>query len=385
VIGRPPLEAFDHRPRTRVVFGMGSLARLGDLGRELGFRRALIVAHRGLLTAGHVERAAAALRAASIAASTFHDFDSNPDTAMVEAGRRQAEAEGVDSLVGLGGGSSMDCAKGINFVLSGGGEMRDYRGYGLARQSLRPMIGVPTTAGTGSEAQSYALISDAVTHEKMACGDPGAAFRAAILDPELTLSQPRWVTATAGYDALSHAVESYVSTAAGPLSRMYAREAWRLLEGGLERVLDAPGDLEARGAMLLGAHLAGAAIEASMLGAAHACANPLTARYGTIHGQAVSLMLPAVVRFNATVAGEAYGELLWLAGRDPGGHPAEAMAERLRSLAARAELAPRLAAAGVSRDHLPALAAEAATQWTGRFNPRPFDEEAALALYDASY
>ena len=130
---------------------------------------------------------------------------------MVEAGRAIAQAAGVDSLVAIGGGSSLDCAKGINFLLAGGGTMRDYRGYGKARGTLLPSIGIPTTAGTGSEAQSYAIISDADTHAKMACGDPGIAFRIAILDPALTVSQPRGVTAVAGYDALSHAVESYVT------------------------------------------------------------------------------------------------------------------------------------------------------------------------------
>ena len=196
---------------------------------------------------------------------------------MVEAGRVFASTRGVDSIVGLGGGSSLDCAKGINFVLTNGGSMRDYWGFGKASRPMLPMIAIPTTAGTGSEAQSYALISDAVTHVKMACGDPKAAFRAAILDPLLTRSQPREVTATAGYDAISHAVESYVTTRRNTASSVgFAREAWRLLAANFERVLRDPGDLEARGAMLLGAHFAGIAIENSMLGATHACANPLT-------------------------------------------------------------------------------------------------------------
>jgi alcohol dehydrogenase class IV len=156
--------------------------------------------------------------------------------------------------------------------------MRDYRGYGKARGTLLPSIGIPTTAGTGSEAQSYAIISDAETHAKMACGDPGIAFRVAILDPALTVSQPRAVTAIAGYDALSHAVESYVTLKATPISELFAREAWRLLSSHYERVLQAPDDRPARGAMLLGAHYAGVAIEQSMLGATHACANPLTSR-----------------------------------------------------------------------------------------------------------
>ena len=171
---------------------------------------------------GYLAQAIALLTEAGIAAYAFHDFSPNPDTEMVEGGRIVAAADGIDSLVALGGGSSLDCAKGINFVLTNGGVMRDYWGFGKAARPMLPMIAIPTTAGTGSEAQSYALISDADTHVKMACGDPKAAFRAAILDPLLTRSQPRDVTATAGYDAISHAVESYVTTGERRLPRLRA-------------------------------------------------------------------------------------------------------------------------------------------------------------------
>src|SRR2546422_7593703 len=155
---------FDFFTRTRVVFAEGGLTRLGELARELGFARTLIVADRGLVAAGYVNRVAAALEAAAIEPFFFHDFDSNPDTRMVEAGRVHAASSGVDSLVAIGGGSSLDCAKGINFVLTNGATMRDYRGFGKATRPMLPAIGVPTTAGTGSEAQSYAIISDAETH-----------------------------------------------------------------------------------------------------------------------------------------------------------------------------------------------------------------------------
>src|SRR5829696_10292010 len=231
------MRGFDFQPRTRVIFGAGSLARLGEEARALGLRRALLVADHGLVEAGHVERASRLLEAAGVSVWRFHDFEANPDAAMVERGRAFAAPLGVDSIVGLGGGSSLDCAKGINFLLTNGGRMQDYRGYGKATNPMLPMIAIPTTAGTGSEAQSYALISDERTHAKMACGDAGAAFRVALLDPELTLSAPDGVTAAAGFDALAHAVESYVSTGRNPLSETFAREAWRLLEGSYERVL----------------------------------------------------------------------------------------------------------------------------------------------------
>jgi alcohol dehydrogenase YqhD (iron-dependent ADH family) len=208
----------------------------------------------------------------------------NPDTAMIEAGASFAASQRIDSFVALGGGSSLDCAKGINLFVTNGGRMREYHGYGKAQRPTLPMIGIPTTAGTGSEAQTYALISDAATHEKLACGDPKIAFRIALLDPALTISQPLSVTATSGFDAIAHAVETFVTTKRNPLSESFSRQAWKLLEGNYERVLNNAKDIEARGAMQLGAFFAGMAIENSMLGATHACANPLTTHYGTTHG-----------------------------------------------------------------------------------------------------
>ena len=382
------LRPFDFRPRTAVVFGTGTLARLDEFAREQRFTRTLLVADRGLVSAGHVDRAVRLLEGAGISVTSFHDIDANPDTRMVEAGRAVAASARVDSVVALGGGSSLDCAKGINFVLTGGGSIGDYRGFGKATQPMLPAIGIPTTAGTGSEAQSYAILSDAETHIKMACGDPQAAFRVAILDPELTVTQPRTVTAIAGFDALSHAVESYVTTKRTVLSDLFARDAWRLLAAHYERVLEAPGDLDARAAMLIGAHEAGVAIEQSMLGAAHACANPLTARYGTTHGVAVAMMLPHVVRWNRASVGDRYAELLTASGTNPSGAREAAalkLADRLVTLARSGGLPASLGDLGVSRNELPALAAKAAAQWTGTFNPRPFDEAAALTLYEHAY
>jgi alcohol dehydrogenase len=291
----------------------------------------------------------------------------------------------VDSLVALGGGSSLDCAKGINFVLTNGGTMRDYWGHGKASRPMLPMIGVPTTAGTGSDAQSTAIISDAVTHVKMDCADPKAAFRIALLDPVVTVSQPRTLTAIAGYDALSHAVESYVTSSHSDISDLFAREAWRLLEPNYQRVLGEPNDLAARGAMLLGAHEAGIAIEQSMLGATHACANPLTAHYGTTHGVAIAVMLPHVVRWNAAHVGDRYAALERLSGLNGGNEPGARLAERLEQLARAGGLPATLGELGVPRNDLSVLAADAAKQRTGTFNPRPFDAAAALALYQRAY
>ena len=376
---------FDFHPRTRTVFGNGVIARLGELAKELSVRRTLLVADRGLVDSGHVAEAVAPLRAVGIEVVEFHDFDVNPDTRRIEAGAAFAATLQIDSLIALGGGSSLDCAKGINFLITNGGRMRDYHGYGKASVPLLPMIGIPTTAGTGSEAQTYALISDAGTHEKLACGDPTAAFRIAVLDPVLTISQPQSVTATSGFDAIAHSVETFVTTKRNPLSESFSREAWRLLEANYERVLTQPNDLQARGAMQLGAFLAGMAIENSMLGATHACANPITAHYGTTHGAAIALLLPSVVRWNGVVAGERYGELLSISTVGDNSNAAERLASRLEQLAVAGGLHCSLRDAGINSGDLSMLADEAAEQWTGRFNPRPFDVRGALEVYQCAF
>lgn len=382
------MRSFDFQPRTRVIFGAGVIDRLGDLARELNFKRTLLVADHGLVASGHVDEAVTPLENAGVEVFRFHDFESNPDTRMVEAGTRFVSSFNIDSIIGLGGGSSLDCAKGINFLLTNGGRMSDYRGYGLATKPMLPMVAIPTTAGTGSEGQTYALISDAETHVKMACGDPKAAFRVALLDPALTVSQPQSITATSGFDAIAHAVETYVTTKRNPLSELFSREAWRLLEPNYERVLSQPNNLEARGAMQLGAFYAGVAIENSMLGATHACANPLTARFGTAHGAAIAMLLPSVVRWNESVAADDYARLLsWssVAGKRNDLSPTEALARRLEELAEAGGLRQQLRTTGVKETEIMELASEAAEQWTGTFNPRPFNKEGAIEVYQCVY
>jgi alcohol dehydrogenase len=375
------MNPFDFHARTRVIFGPGTVADLGQLARGLGFDRTLLVADAGMVQAGCVGAATRALETSGIHVFPFHEFGQNPDSAMVEAGRAFAAQLSVDSVIGLGGGSSLDCAKGINFLLTNGGSMADYRGYGRASTPLLPMIGVPTTAGTGSEAQSYAVISDAATHMKMACGDPSAAVKIAILDPELTLTAPTTVTAMAGYDAIAHAVETWVTTRRTPLSDTFSQRAWDLLSAAFERVVQQPSDSDARASMMIGSHFAGMAIEQSMLGAAHACANPLTARFDLPHGLALSILLPHVVRWNAPVVSDRYAALIGSRGVDP----AEQLAMILERFARAGGLGGRLRDRGVTVDALADLASQAAEQWTGTFNPRPFNAAGALEIYRAAW
>ncbi len=449
-----------HSP-VRVVFGEGTLAKLGALAIDEGATRVLLVTDPGIVRAGHVQRALDSLREAGAEVTLFDGVCENPTTREVEAGLHIARELAIDFIVGLGGGSSMDCAKGINFLLTNGGRMHDYWGVGKATQPMRPMICIPTTAGTGSEAQSFALITDPDTHQKMACGDKKALARVAILDPELIATVPPGVAAATGIDAVAHAIETAGCRKRTAISRELSVAAWRLLNGAFAwEQTEGPrgrgaegssgqGDLETgkngpdgagafedagtlnsgtlnsggeaartpspskgegwgegdrprtdaetsestlarvRASMLLGAHLAGAAIEASMLGAAHACANPLTARFDITHGIAVGLMLPHVIRFNAETGENPYADLC--DGNPTDGSTgdrianAEALAQRVESMLATNGLPRRLRDIGIPVESLGSLAQMAADQWTAQFNPRKVDSEALLDTYQAAY
>ncbi len=372
--------AFDYQPRTRIVAGPDLLEQVGVLARELGKSRALLVTDRGIVAAGHAGRAVGFIAAAGLQVEVFDQVRENPTTVDVGLCLSAARAAKADILIGLGGGSSMDTAKGCNFLLTNGGEMKDYWGVGKATKPMLPLIAIPTTSGTGSECQSAALIADNETHQKMACLDPKAAAAVALLDPLLTVSQPARVTACTGLDALAHALETAVTRKRTPISAIYAREAFCLCAGSLARVLTEPEDVAARARMQLGAAFAGIAIENSMLGAAHSAANPLTAHHGVVHGQAVGLALPGIIRFNAeqSEARAAYTDLAQAAGLGS----FEGLIWRVEELLERAGLHAPLRQFGVTRYSLPALATEAAHQWTAQFNPRPIGPAEFERLYE---
>jgi len=367
------------------------MERVGELAVELGGRRVLLVTDPGLVKAGHAARVKESLMKVGLWVSLFDRTKENPTTKCVDDCVAVAAAERIDLLVGLGGGSSMDTAKGCNFIFTNGGRMQDYWGVGKAKKPMLPLIAIPTTAGTGSECQSAALIADEQTHQKMACLDPKALARVAILDPALTVSQPSSVSACTGIDAIAHAVETAVTTKRNPLSQMFSREAFRLCVSSLPQVLKHPEDLEARGRMLLGAAYAGSAIENSMLGAAHSAANPLTAHYNIVHGQAVGMMLPSVLRFNAQnpEALSAYAELtsgpeLATAKTDLN-TSLKALLARLESLLNLAGFPRSLSDCGVEPAKIRLLATEAAKQWTANFNPRRIAEDDFVSLYEAAF
>jgi alcohol dehydrogenase len=379
----------DSVTRPRIIAGVGCLTRLGELAREIGGTRVLLVTDQGIVAAGHAARVQQALEAVGITVSLYDRVRENPTTVDVDACLAVAKKANVDLIIGLGGGSAMDTAKGCNFLLTNGGKMRDYWHTKSATKPFLPFIAIPTTAGTGSECQSYALIADEETHQKMACGDSKVVARVALLDPTLTVTQPRHVTACTGLDAIGHAVETLVTSKRNAVSHRFAREAFALLNANLPVVLTQADHLAARGAMQLGATYAGLAIENSMLGAAHACANPLTAQFGVVHGQAVATMLPIVVRYNANdpAAAILYAEMAVHAGLSAPGNvhvAVDALVQRLNELLNITGLPNNLTASGVTDADIDALAENAATQWTGTFNPRVVKVPEFRELYRAA-
>lgn len=386
-----------HRvPTTRLEFGVASLGRLPAIAREVigdavGDRapRVFLVTDRGVLAAGHAPRARDLLAADGFTVEVFAQTHENPDADDVAACRTALGDFDPDLFIALGGGSSIDTAKGCAFVLAGGGTMHDYQGYGKARGTLRPLVAVPTTAGTGSEVQSFALIGrGGGSHAKMACGDAQAAPRVALLDPALTLTMPTFVTVCTGLDTLVHAVETAVTTARNEQSGACSQHAFELVNRHFPRVIEGPEDLEARTGMMLAAAQAGFAIEGSMLGAAHSMANPLTAHHDIPHGLAVGLMLPGVMRFNR-VDSRASGLYAGLA-RSTGVCGAVGEGDAVDALIARVDdlvevalraIGSERALAAVAAGEVGGLAEEAAGQWTAQFNPRPIGRDDFEQLY----
>jgi alcohol dehydrogenase class IV len=387
----PGMPAFDFAYRPRIIFGVGSSARAGELAAAHQATRVLLVTDAGVAEAGHADAVAAALRDHGMAVQLFTGVHANPALRDVSACAAVARRHDPDLILGLGGGSALDVAKGTAMVCAEGIPIAGRPGMTVSDRPHLPVIAMPTTAGTGSECQPHAVIADDETHVKVAFATSRSLPGMAVLDPALTLTQPRAVTADSGFDAIVHAVEVWVTRPRTQLSSLFAGEAFSLLTGNLPTVLADPGDLDARGGMQLGAAWAGLGIAHSMLGAAHAAGNPLTARYGISHGAAVASMLPAVIGFNSRDdrVRARYAALAARAGLTAGEHdPAErdrglvaALLARLRALWSLTGHPAGLAGFGVRAGDIGGLAAEAAEQRTGTFNPRPVNASVFRELY----
>jgi len=374
-----------------VQFGAGRLASLGDLVRGQIGARVLLVTDPGLLKTGIVARAQAALAAAEAAVELFHDVAADPPEAVILAATAQARAAGVQGVIGLGGGSSLDVAKLVAVLALGQEALPGMYGIGNVKGPRLPLILVPTTAGTGSEVTPISIVTTG-ENQKMGVVSPVILPDVALLDPELTLGLPPHITAATGIDAMVHAIEAYASASANnnPLSRHLAVQALQLLGGALLTAVREGGNIEARSAMLLGSMLAGQAFANSPVAAVHALAYPLGGHFHIPHGLSNALVLPHVLRFNCVVAPQAYAELAPFVFPDlaslQGQERAQAFCARLAGLSADCGLPQTLRAMDIPRDILPTLASDAMkqTRLLGN-NPRPVTEADALAIYTAAY
>jgi alcohol dehydrogenase class IV len=363
-----------------VIAGAGTAARLAD---HLPAGPVLFVTDAALLGLGLPRAALAALRRAGHDIVIFDRVEADPSAATVLACAEAGRAGEVTSVVGFGGGSPMDVAKLAAYLLGSGDALDDIYGVGLAKGPRLPLALVPTTAGTGSEATPIAIVTVGETEKKGVVSDP-LIPDVACLDPGLTTGLPRHVTAATGIDAMVHAIEATTSARLkNPLSDALAREALRLLAGNLRQACEVPEDLEARGAMLLGSHLAGVAFANAPVGGVHALAYPLGGLFHVPHGHSNALMLTHVLRHNLPGAAPLYAGLCSAIGASGG---AEGFIVALEDMMRATGLPLQLRAMGIAQDQLPLLAAEAMKQQRLLINnPVPIAQADALGLYQQAW
>lgn len=384
------MSAFTFETTPRIVCEQGGAARLGELCAGLGATRVFIVTDRGLRDAGVLEPALAGLQSAGLAAVVFSDVLADPPEASVMTAVAAAQQARADAVIGFGGGSSMDTAKLVALLARTASPLESIYGIGLAKGPRLPLVQVPTTAGTGSEVTPIAIVTTP-SAEKKGVVSPVLYPDIALLDSQLTLKLPARVTAMTGVDAMVHAIEAFTTRhKKNPISDALALRALRLLYSHLPRVLAAPGDADAREAMLLGSLLAGMAFANAPVGAVHALAYPLGGQFHVPHGLSNSLVLAPVLRFNLAAAAPAYAEL----GRTIGAAaPADAdetaalrFVDAMATLVATMPYEQTLREVGVAEADLPTLADDALkVQRLLVNNPRDVARADALALYREAY
>jgi alcohol dehydrogenase len=374
-----------------VLVGPDTSTQLGDLAAAMGIQRALIVTDPGIIKFGLLDGAVANLKANNIELSIYSDVVADPPESVVMDAVSSAQAFGCDGVIGFGGGSSMDVAKLLAVLIKGEQQLADIYGVDQISGGRLPLIQVPTTAGTGSEATMVSIIT---TGETTKAGVVSRTLLAdkVILDAKLTLGLPPAVTAATGIDAMVHAIEAYTSKRLkNPLSDMLAREALRLMANNISTAVKQGDNLQAREAMLLGAMLAGQAFANAPVAAVHALAYPLGGNYHIPHGLSNSLVLPHVLRFNAPAAAELYAELapIILPDRELPSDPlevSELLAEHFLQLAADLGLQTQLSQMNIAESDLPKLAEEAMLQQRLLINnPRELSFDDALSIYQQAF
>lgn len=385
------MHAFTFNTTPSIVFEPGAARRLGTVARRLG-PSVLFVTDPGLRRLGLCEPALASLSDAGATVTVFDAVEADPSLATVMNAVEAGRSAGVTGVAGFGGGSSLDVAKLAALLIGSGEDIDGAWGVGNAKGPRLSLALVPTTAGTGSEVTPVSIITVGA-EEKRGVSSPIILPDIAVLDPELTLGLPPAITAATGVDAMVHAIEAYASKNANnnPLSKMLARQALRLLGANIERAVFEGGDLEARGAMLLGSMLAGQAFANSPVAAVHALAYPIGGTFHVPHGLSNALVLPHVLRFNAPDAAHLYAEIAadafpHLAEEEGSQGRCAAFIEELSGLSRKLGMQTRLREVSIGEEHLAKMAADAMKQQRLLVNnPREVTEADALAIYRAAW
>jgi alcohol dehydrogenase class IV len=331
----PASAPFTITPPGVIEFGAGAISRLPDAVAALHRKRAFLVTDPGIRAAGILGRVEQILDAGLIECVAFADVEANPSIATIDSAAALVREFGDAVVVAVGGGSSMDAAKGIALAATNGGSAGDFDFAGGGLAAGLPVVAVPTTAGTGAETNGFGVIEDTATHRKVYIGDGSVSPRVSILDPELTLGLPAPVTAATGVDALVHAIESLTSRGRNGVSEAYAHQAARLIHAWLPTAVADGGNIDARAQMLLGSHLSGLALSISGLGLVHGIAHAVTAHTGAVHGIALSAVLTAVMEFNLATSTAEYAQLaVDLGVASPAAAEAEAALSAVRAVEA---------------------------------------------------
>lgn len=339
-------------------FGAGQAMRLAEDVRSLGSSRAFVVLDPGIVKAGLAERPLDALRQAGISVDTFADVEPNPRDTTIGTGADRLKAFGADVVIGFGGGSAMDAAKGMALLATNGGSIRDYDGIDKVGIDPVPIIAVPTTAGTGSEVTANAAITNTDSHYKMSVRSPRIIPCRAVVDPQLLASLPRFIAATSGIDALVHAIEGYLSLRSNVISDFFAREAIRLISTHLRPFVANPSNIEAAAGMHLGSLLAGVVISNTGTGNDHAIARALGGVCDVAHGLATAIFLPPVLAFNAQARPDKMkliAQDLGLSTEGTAADIAERVVSEARQLLVDLDVPATLGAIGVEAKTVPAL------------------------------
>lgn len=383
------VKSFSFSLETRVEYGMGVSRRIADEVLQCQGRKVLVVTDPGVMQAGAVSPITNLLHHQNIPFMVFHEVEENPRAKTVDRAALMAREEEVDAIVAIGGGSSLDAAKGIAAVVSHGGTIRDYEGFGKLRLPVTPLIAIPTTAGTGSEVTNRAVITDMVKKIKITVGKPHLAPCVALVDPELTFTLPPAITAATGIDALTHAIEAFTVRCANPLSDALALYAIELISKYLSQAVDRSHDPEARSGMMLGSLLAGISFGNASVAAVHSMAEVLGGMFDVPHGLANAIFLPYVMGFNMPAVAERTARIGWTMGVDTGGFSHVHEAARQTVLAVygliRKLKIPTLKETGVSRADLEHLAGVTYQTAQNPDNPREMGEADFLGLFKKAF